>query len=322
MKSSLFLPLLMSASLSLQAAPFHFGLFSDLPYSAWERQQLPNLIAEMDAEPLSFVVHAGDIKNGSSVCSDEAFQGVLDAFQLSAHPLIYVPGDNEWADCHHRLNAQFEPMERLAKLRSLFWMGDSSLGRRALKLERQSDMPAFPAYRENVRWEMGGVLFAGLNLPGSENNFYGVDIASRDRKGPVAEYLERSTANRAWLGEAFAIARDRNLPGILIVAHGNPGFEAWSAGRAETGYLDFLTQLRDETQKFPGQVVLVHGDTHKQHIDQPMRDAGSGAVVANFTRVETFGFPHFGWIRVTVDTDDPGVFRFVPRPWSRSGGTP
>jgi hypothetical protein len=132
----------------------------------------------------------------------------------------------------------------------------------------------FPAYRENVRWEMGGVLFAGLNLPGSENNFYGVDIASRDRKGPVAEYLERSAANRAWLGEAFAIARDRNLPGILIVAHGNPGFEAWSAGRAETGYLDFLTQLRDETQKFPGQVVLVHGDTHKQHIDQPMRDAG------------------------------------------------
>lgn len=167
-------------------------------------------------------------------------------------------------------------MERLAQLRSLFWMGDSSLGRRALKLERQSDMPAFPAYRENVRWEMGGVLFAGLNLPGSENNFYGVDIASRDRKGPVAEYLERSTANRAWLGEAFAIARDRNLPGILIVAHGNPGFEAWSAGRAETGYLDFLTQLRDETQKFPGQVVLVHGDTHKQHIDQPMRGRGLG----------------------------------------------
>jgi hypothetical protein len=104
------------------------------------------------------------------------------------------------------------------------------------------------------------------------------------------------------------------------VAHGNPGFEAWSAGRAETGYLDFLTQLRDETQKFPGQVVLVHGDTHKQHIDQPMRDAGSGAVVANFTRVETFGFPHFGWIRGTADTDDPGVFRFAPRPWSRSGG--
>jgi hypothetical protein len=112
-----------------------------------------------------------------------AFQGVLDAFQLSAHPLIYVPGDNEWADCHHRLNAQFDPTERLAKLRSLFWMGDSSLGRRALKLERQSDMPAFPAYRENVRWEMGGVLFAGLNLPGSENNFYGVDIASRDPQG-------------------------------------------------------------------------------------------------------------------------------------------
>jgi len=31
MKSSLLLSFLMSASLSLQAAPIHFGLFSDLP---------------------------------------------------------------------------------------------------------------------------------------------------------------------------------------------------------------------------------------------------------------------------------------------------
>lgn len=309
-------------SAGVQAAPVHFGLFSDLPYSAWEREQLPLLIAEMNAEPLAFVVHGGDIKNGTSVCSDEAYQAILEAFQSSAHPLIYVPGDNEWTDCHHRQNARFEPVERLEKLRSLFWAGDSTLGRRTMKLERQSDASAFPAYRENVRWEVDGVLFMGLNLPGSENNFFGVTRGTREPRGPVAEFVERSAANRAWLGEAFAIARRKNLPAVLIVAHGNPGFEAWNAGRAETGYLDFLTQLRDEVQAFSGQVVLVHGDTHNQQIDQPLRDAKNGDVIGNFTRVETFGFPHFGWVQGTINLEDPRVFRFSPRPWGRSGRAP
>ena len=31
-----------------------FGLFGDTPYSQWERERLPELMAEMDREELSF----------------------------------------------------------------------------------------------------------------------------------------------------------------------------------------------------------------------------------------------------------------------------
>ena len=295
-----------------QAGTLSFGLFGDTPYTHWERQYLPDLIAEMGREDLAFVIHDGDIKSGSEECSDTAFRAILDVFRDSAHPLIYVPGDNEWTDCHRRSNGGYAPLERLAKLRELFFAGDYSLGRRKLHLERQSNDPAHSAYRENVRWEYGGVLFVGLNVPGSNNNFHGAK-----ERGPSAEYLARSSANRTWLTQAFALARKRKLAGLLLVIQGNPEFHAANAGRPAAGYAEFLDQLRGETLAFPGQVVLVHGDTHQYRVDQPMIHPESGDAVANFTRVETFGSPGFGWVKVSISNSEPKLFRFEPRMFRR-----
>lgn len=297
------------------AQPVSFGLFGDTPYSQRERERLPELMAEMDREDLAFVVHDGDIKSGGSVCSDEVLRDILGVFQASRHPLVFVPGDNEWTDCHRSNNGSYDPLERLGKLRELFFAGDMALGQRPMPLVRQSSDPVFASYRENVRWEAGGALFVGLNLPGSENNYHG----STRGGGPVPEFLERSVANRDWLAQAFALARTKKLAGIMIVIQANPELEAFSAGHTRPGYREFLTQLRAETQAFAGQVVLVHGDTHWQKIDQPMLDSTGKEWVKNFTRVETFGSPFMGWIKVTVDATDPQVFRFSPR---RLGGTP
>ena len=299
------------------AQPLSFGLIGDMPYSHWEREQLPELLADMDREDLAFIVHDGDIKSGGSVCSDAVLQGVLGVFQASKTPLVYVPGDNEWTDCHRASNGGYDPLERLHKLRELFFASDNALGQRALKLERQSRDPAFASYRENVRWEAGGALFVGLNLPGSENNFHG-----RGDAGPVAEFIARSAANQAWLAQAFERARNKQLAGILIVIQANPGFEAANQGRAQPGYAAFLTQLRAETQAFAGQVVLVHGDSHWQRIDQPLVDPANGHLIGNFTRVETYGYPFFGWIKATVDADDPQVFRFSSRLWRAAKPAP
>lgn len=306
---------------ALLALPAHaetlsFGLFGDTPYNQWQRDTLPDLITEMDGENLAFVMHDGDIKSGSSVCSDEALKDILAVFQTSATPLVYVPGDNEWTDCHRKSNGGYDPLERLGKLREWFFSDDMALGRRPLKLQRQSRDPAFAKYRENVRWEAGGVLFVGLNVPGSDNNFNG----TRRSGGPVAEFIERGAANKAWLAQAFALARGRKLAGILIAIQGNPGFHAANAGNPSPGYRDFLTQLREETQAFAGQVVLVHGDTHQHRIDQPLDDPDMKEAVKNFTRVETIGSPFFGWVRGTADAADPQVFRFSPRFWKTPQG--
>lgn len=306
--------LLLGAALlafSAHAEPLAFGLFGDTPYNRWEREHLPDLIAEMDGENLTFVVHVGDIKDGSSPCSDDVLKDILEVFKQSATPLVYVPGDNEWTDCHRKSNGRYDPLERLGRLRQWFHADDFALGRRRLKLERQSRNPDFAAYRENVRWEAGGALFVGLNMPGSDNNFHGTGREG----GPVAEYRERSRANHAWLTQSFEMARGRKLAGILIAIQGNPEFQAANAGRPNPGYRDFLDQLRTETRAFPGQVVLVHGDTHRHHVDQPMEDPDTGEMVKNFTRVETMGSPFFGWVRAIVDVADPQVFRFEPRFW-------
>ncbi|MBI5108991.1 MAG: hypothetical protein HZA62_09595 [Rhodocyclales bacterium] len=308
--SALILAALMA--LPSQAETLSFGLFGDTPYNAWERRHLPELIAEMDQDDLAFVIHDGDIKSGSSECSDTAFLDILGVFQNSKHPLIYVPGDNEWTDCHRRSNGGYDPLERLAKLRELFFADEFALGRRKLALERQSRDPTFAPYRENVRWQAADVLFVGLNLPGSENNFHGITGS-----GPSPEYLARGFANRAWLEQAFAEARRRKLAGILIAIQGNPGFHAASAGRAPTGYADFLDQLRRESMNFAGQVVLVHGDTHQQRVDQPMENPDTGEIVRNFTRVETFGSPSFGWTKASIDPANPRLFRFEPRVFAR-----
>jgi hypothetical protein len=310
MKRFLSLGCLVLLATSLAAQPVSFGLFGDTPYSSYEREQLPRMLAEMGREELAFVVHDGDIKNGASVCSDEVFRDILGVFQASSVPLVYVPGDNEWTDCHRSNNGPYDPLERLDKLRELFFAGDSALGQKTMPLERQSRDPAFARYRENVRWQAGGALFVGLNLPGSDNNYRGTG-----RSGPVPEFTERSVANRVWLAQAFALARRQKLAGILIVIQADPEFEAASAGHPKPGYRDFIQQLREETQGFAGQVVLVHGDSHHQQINQPLLDAAGRDVVTNFTRVETYGYPFMGWTRATVDAADPKVFRFEPRRW-------
>ena len=132
-------------------------------------------------------------------------------------------------------------------------------------------------------------------------------------QGPTTEFIARSRANASWLAEAFTVARQKKLPGIMLLAHANRGFEQWRSGSDEPYYRDFLTQIRRETQDFEGQVVLVHGDTHNQHQDQPMADAVSGEAVKNFTRVENFGSPFFGWIKAVVDVRTPTVFSFTPK---------
>jgi len=307
------LPAILLALLALPAAaePLAFGLFGDTPYNRWERENLPDLIAEMDGENLAFVVHDGDIKNGHSVCSDEALKDILEVFRKSSTPLVYVPGDNEWTDCHRKNNGGYDPLECLGKLREWFFPDDLALGRRPMKLQRQSSDPRFANYRENVRWEAGGALFVGLNIPGSDNNFNGTQRSG----GPVAEYIERGAANRAWLAQAFELARSKKLAGILIAVQANPGFEDANAGKPSQGYRDFLNQLRAETQTFAEQVVLVHGDTHHHQINQPMEDPATKQTMKNFTRMETIGSPFFGWVKGTVDAADPQVFRFSVRFW-------
>ncbi len=196
-----------------------------------------------------------------------------------------------------------DPLERLAALRRVFMAGDESLGQRRLPLQRQPG-----DYSEHQRWRLGPVLFVSLNVPGGNNNYLLTGHPSPEAEARMPQVL-------AWLRENFALARQEKLPGIVVVMQANPAFKKFRAGVGHGGYRSLLEALREETMNFPGQVVLIHGDTHWHRIDQPFRHPLTGKTLSNFTRVETFGYPYMGWVKAFVDTESPALFRFEARNW-------
>lgn len=280
-----------------------FALIGDLPYSPWETRELTQMLQYLGGQPLGFVVHAGDFKSGSSRCDDQVYKDRYAQLDATAIPLIFVPGDNEWTDCHRSSNGGFEPRERLAYLRKTFYPDQRSLGQRKMDLARQSEHPRFSAYRENVRWEHGGVLFVGLNVTGSNNNF------GRTADGD-AEYRERSVANQAWLAEAFWRAAAPGVRGLVVVIQANPFFELPVGHKSRSGYEDFIQQMADGALALNKPVALLHGDTHTFRIDRPLQHPKTGAAVGNLLRVETPGSPDVGWVRGRILPNHPAVFRF------------
>lgn len=281
---------------------FEFALIGDVPYDEVQSRELfPNMIEDMNAADLDFVVHDGDIKSGSTPCTDESFERVKAQFQEIRHPVVYVFGDNEWTDCGRLKTNYFSPLERLQKLREMFTQGDHSLGQRTMPLERQSADSRFAAYRENVRWERSGVVFAAVNVPGDRNNF------------GAPEFAERNVANIAWIRDAFARARAEQSRGVMLIMQANPHFDLTSTNSLRRGFNEMLRVIEDETVAFGKPVVLVHGDSHYFRIDQPLVGSKSGRRIENFTRVETFGNPDVHWILGVVDSRDPNVFQFERR---------
>ncbi|MFZ2854582.1 MAG: metallophosphoesterase [Rhodocyclaceae bacterium] len=301
----LLLATLLLLTAAAHAETWRFVLIGDTPYDNAERRALPHMFERIAAEQPAFIAHAGDIKSGSAPCSNTLFRDRHALFDAAAVPLIYVPGDNEWTDCSRIMAGGFDPLERLQKLREIFFAEPFSLGKNRLKVERQS-----AAYPEHQRWRLGPALFLTLNVPGGNNN-YGRGFA------PGAEFLERNPLTVDWLRQGFATARREKSAAIVVIMQANPGFKHFAAGLAHSGFRELLETLREETQAFSGQVLLVHGDTHTQRIDHPLRHSQSKLPLANFTRVETFGNPFMGWTTVTIDSERPQRLRFAVHPYLR-----
>ncbi len=309
--------LMLAASLAYARAPgrFSFAIIGDAPYNSREETLFEQMLAEINQENVAFVVHVGDIKDGSSPCSDELYEARKRMFQASRYPFILVPGDNDWTDCHRRGAGRYDPLERLVKLRQVFYADERSLGQNTLELERQSDAPGtesrFREYRENVRWTADGVLFVGLNVPGSNNNFG--RTAQMD-----AEHAQRGAANTAWLKQAFELAHSKDCAAVFVFIQANPDFDLSYLRRVNRadGYAALKRELLAHALAFGKPVVLVHGDTHRFRIDHPLYDPATLGRVEQFTRVESFGSPFVDWIKVTIDPGNPKLISY------RTGRTP
>lgn len=307
------------------AQNYSFGLWGDMPY-ARNGDTAPRLTAVLQSinqSNIAFSIYDGDIKDGSSKCSDDVYTDALKMFSTLAKPLIYIPGDNEWTDCHRLNNGGYDNLERLSHIRRVMFPNMNSLGQQQMPLERQGALGQ--KFVENVLFTRGAVVFAGLNVPGSNNNLVldtkdCSDKSARDAKqcdADNAEYLERDTANVQWLERTFQEAKQQSAKGIVLVFQADPGFDLpetegvdESKASRVRGYQNFMAAVIKQTEQFSGQVLLVHGDTHFFKIDKPIY--GAAKMLTNLTRLQTFGSPHLHWVKVTVDPTSHNVFQIQP----------
>ena len=292
------------------AERFEFVAMGDMPYGPREKAWPPyeNLIGQINRQKPAFSFHVGDFKSGGSPCTDEEFEAQRGFFNRFDSALVYTPGDNEWTDCH-RAAQSFEPTERLAKLREMFFAQPKSLGRQPIAVERQSDaMPGFASYRENLRFERAGILFVTLHIVGSNNNF-----ETRDVKAMV-EFKERDAANIAWITAAFERAAAINARALVFALQGDP-FEStskWTDFPTHSGFGPSIGDtLLPRAESWGKPVLFIHGDSHKFVVDRPFKNRNDKPI-PNVLRLEVFGAPDVHAVRVTVDTDNPDLFSFSP----------
>ena len=258
-----FFAILLFVAPIVNAKNFQFVAIGDTSYVS--ASQLDQLVERINHEPTRFTIHVGDIKSGSTLCSDEMFARVYSQFMASDKPLIYTPGDNEWTDCHRKNNGPYDPIERLKKIRGLFFSSDQNLGRQPLTLEQQSAQAAFRNFPENRRWAVENISFATIHMVGSNNN-------DQPELPSSSEFKLRNEANIAWMKEVFAKARKQNHKAIVFAMQADTFYD--SSKLPESGFVDWLAAFQQEISSWKKPVLLIQGDSHVFKVDRPLASKG------------------------------------------------
>ena len=318
------LPILIATSMLANSAPTfaenppfntrsqgvkNIAVFGDSPYgtSPTDTSQLaamPAFIDSINADAdVSLALHVGDIHSGSQYCTEAYNRAVYDLWMDFRVPLVYTPGDNEWADCHkskegggayspgtgqivYRLDSSGnlinymggDPIANLDLVRSIFFArpGYAIGNHKPVLSQAQAFDPDYPSdgkYVENVMWEESKVLFVTLNIPGGSNNdsdiWYGAPTMSAAQSQEIAE---RTGAGLRWLDAAFTRAnkKDDGANAVLIQVQA----DMWDLdGKPAThiaNYKAFIDRIAALTTAFGKPVLLFNGDSHVYRSDNPL----------------------------------------------------
>ncbi|HEX6391420.1 MAG TPA: hypothetical protein VFZ89_18290 [Solirubrobacteraceae bacterium] len=255
------------------------AVIGDTPYGAQQVASFPGDVEAINADPaVERVIHLGDIKSGSTVCSDAYFAFIKSQFDAFDDPLVYTPGDNEWTDCHRPNNGGYDPLERLAKLREVFFAGT----------------------QENAIWFEGGAQFGTVHVVGSNNGLAPWTGNTAPTPAQLAEVDERTTAALRAIDRIFARAHANRAAGVVV------GMQAdmWDGGVVASGFVPIIKRLEQRAHEFRKPVLLLEGDSHSWIVDHPIAKA------PNLTRVVVQGStncPHT-YLRLHVDPASTAVF--------------
>jgi len=355
-------------------ADTQFAFTGDTDYIPQADPYMTQLISSLNAQRFPFVIHVGDTM-GFQDCNLAQYQYILSQLQNSTNPIIYTPGDNEWLDCTETVSelspfpfprTLIDPLTAQASVRDIFFPTNRggqalSLGAKPIVLMRQStgdgkskrtdntfDKSKFV---ENQMFIRRGILVVTIDIPGSTGDFADgcvrpvvvngvVDHFDGDLSNVpyscVPEEREREAADLAWLHQAFAVAKENRVSGVVIASQPDMGWQVASntsdsscpalnsvlrdgsvlrgttSLQSESGsrytdckiYEQYRLAIRAEARAFGKPVALLTGDRHFFRTWKPIDDT------PNLVAVQQPGFPRFGWIRVTVKNSNPKLFSF------------
>ncbi len=294
------------------AKAMDLAVIGDVPYGDAALAAFPTLIGAINADPkVRVAVHVGDIKSGSTECTEAWFEQVAQDFATFKDPLVYAIGDNEWTDCHRANNGGYDPLDRLAKVREIFFSDPGvTLGGRKKTVEAQAGYP------ENVLWQESRVTFSAYHIIGSNNGldpWFGGAETPAQTAARVAEVTARNAANITWLEHAFATAEAQGSAGVVLFFQADLWHPADRAEGADfSEHTAFVRRLSELAGAFGRPVLIVCGDSHDLRVDPgvPWFSLYGAAPRANVTQVvvDRSIEDDMDWLRLHVDPAAPEVF--------------
>lgn len=283
-----------------EARPLKLIALADMPYGPPETPQAAYqaLLSDINAARPDLVLHLGDLKGGSTPCSDEVFARERANLMRIAAPVLFAPGDNDWVDCHRDKAGRHDPFERLEALRETFFTP------RGLTLGAPIKVAQDPPRPEQGRLKADAAVIATLHVTGSDNG------AGLWTLWSSRGHQARADAAIDWMRRAFEEARDGRP--VVIAMHADifrkrdfkPNKREW---REESVFHEIGDALAASAAAHDGPVLLLYGDGHEYIVHRPLPDRAP-----NLLAVEVFGHPDLDAVAVTIDPDADEPFAVAP----------
>lgn len=162
---------------------YQVAVLGDTPYGDDQRLQFPALVDTINADPqVRLVLHAGDVKSGSTTCDDARFRRPRGAVRHIPGPVRAHTWGQDWTDCHRVNNGAHNPLERHHVVFATVHVVGS----------------------ENSLAPWSGL---GLTTVTPEQQ---------------AEFDAREAANLEWIGATFDDAVARDAAGVLLMMQAEP----------------------------------------------------------------------------------------------------
>ena len=202
-----------------------FMVIADTPYNDAEVPLVTDLLSDVPEE-VEFVIHLGDIKNGSEVTiTADYLSGISSMLQNSSAPVFIILGDNEYND-------SADPEEAFTLWSDEFGYYDQNWTH-SLGETYQAVRP------ENFSFVIEDTLFVGINLVGGQMH-------------DANEWATRSADDLLWIEDMFA-QHGAAASNAVIFGHASP---------SQSGYSAFKQGFISVAEDFVKPILYLQGDQH------------------------------------------------------------